>query len=297
MCERIAGGAGALRERPIVSFITSWMVSPLKFATDVTTLLIETCRQRIPVVLSAAPMAGSTAPVTLAGMLAQLTAEQLAGVVLTQLAHRGAPLLIGPIPATADMKTGRYLAGAAEFGLANAAMAQMGQYYRLPVYNSAGMTDSKIPDIQAGFEKGMSALLAALAGSNYVHHAAGMLENMSAVAPEQYVIDNDILGMAMRVVQGITVTEETLALDTIDEVGPGGHFLMADHTLKHMRSEFYYPSKVVNRQSWDTWHQDGALDARDRARDIARDILAHHQPEPLDSATESWIRERFELFI
>ncbi len=297
MCERITGGADALRERPIVSFITSWMVSPLKFATDVTTLLIETCRQRIPVVLSAAPMAGSTAPVTLAGMLAQLTAEQLAGVVLTQLAHRGAPLLIGPIPATADMKTGRYLAGAAEFGLANAAMAQMGQYYHLPVYNSAGMTDSKTPDIQAGFEKAMSAVLTALAGSNFVHHAAGMLENMNTVAPEQFVIDNEILGMAMRVVQGIEVTDETLALDTIDAVGPGGHFLMADHTLRHMRSEFYYPSTVVDRQSWDTWHQDGALDARERAREIARDILAHHRPEPLDPATESWIRERFELFI
>jgi trimethylamine--corrinoid protein Co-methyltransferase len=297
MCECIAGGADALRERPIVSFITSWMVSPLKFATDVTTLLIETCHQRIPVVLSAAPMAGSTAPVTLAGMLAQLTAEQLAGVVLTQLAHRGAPLLIGPIPATADMKTGRYLAGAAEFGLANAAMAQMAQYYHLPIYNSAGMTDSKIPDIQAGFEKAMSVVLTALAGSNFVHHAAGMLENMNTVAPEQFVIDNEILGMAMRVVQGIKVTEETLALDTIDAVGPGGHFLMADHTLRHMRSEFYYPSTVVDRQGWDTWHRDGALDARERAREIARDILAHHQPEPLDPATESWIREWFELFI
>jgi trimethylamine--corrinoid protein Co-methyltransferase len=194
------------------------------------------------------------------------------------------------------MKTGRYLAGAAEFGLANAAMAQMGQYYRLPVYNSAGMTDSKTPDIQAGFEKGMSAVLAALAGSNFVHHAAGMLENMNTVAPEQYVIDNDILGMAMRVVQGIEVTDETLALDTIDMVGPGGHFLMADHTLRYMRSEFYYPSAVVDRQSWDTWNQDGALDARERAREIARDILAHHRPEPLDPATKNWISERFELW-
>jgi trimethylamine--corrinoid protein Co-methyltransferase len=297
MCERIAGGADALRERPIVSFITSWMVSPLKFATEVTTLLIETCRQRIPVVLSAAPMAGSTAPVTLAGMLAQLTAEQLAGVVLTQLAHRGAPLLIGPIPATADMKTGRYLAGAAEFGLTNAAMAQMARYYHLPIYNSAGMTDSKTPDIQAGFEKAMSAVLAVLAGSNFVHHAAGMLENMNIVAPEQFVIDNDVLGMAMRVVRGIDVTDETLALDTIDAVGPGGHFLMADHTLRHMRSEFYYPSEVVDRQSWDAWQEGGALDARERAREVARDILANHRPEPLDPTTESWIRERFELFV
>jgi trimethylamine--corrinoid protein Co-methyltransferase len=254
MCERIAGGADALRERPIVSFITSWMVSPLKFATDVTTLLIETCRQRIPVVLSAAPMAGSTAPVTLAGMLAQLTAEQLSGVVLTQLVQRGAPLLIGPIPATADMKTGRYLAGAAEFGLTNAAMAQVAQFYPLPIYNSAGMTDAKLPDVQAGFEKAMSAVLAALAGSNFIHHAAGMLENMNSVAAEQFVIDNDILGMAMRVVRGIEVNDETLALDAIDEVGPGGHYLTAKHTLRHMRSE---PSRspatswrITSRSRW-----------------------------------------------
>jgi trimethylamine--corrinoid protein Co-methyltransferase len=235
--------------------------------------------------------------VTLAGMLAQLTAEQLSGVVLTQLAQRGAPLLIGPIPATADMKTGRYLAGAAEFGLTNAAMAQMAHFYRLPIYNSAGMTDAKLPDVQAGFEKAMSAVLAALAGSNFIHHAAGMLENMSAVAAEQFVIDNDILGMAMRVVRGIEVSDETLALDVIDEVGPGGHYLMAKHTLRHMRSELYYPSEVVDRQGWDMWQEAGALDAQERARRIARDILENHQPEPLDPAVESWIRQRFELKI
>ena len=295
MCEHVAGGAEALRERPIVSFITCWLVSPLRLATDVTTLLIETCRQRIPVVLSAAPMAGSTAPVTLAGMLAQLTAEQLSGVVLTQLAHRGAPLLIGPIPATADMQTGRYLAGAAEFGLTNAAMAQMAQFYHLPIYNSAGMTDAKTPDIQAGFEKAMSAVLAALAGSNFIHHAAGMLENMSMVAAEQFVIDNEILGMAMRVLQGVEVNDQTLALDVIDEVGPGGHFLMADHTIRHMRSEFYYPSAVVDRKGWDMWLQDGCQDALERAQGMTRDILASHQPDPLDPAVERWIRERFEL--
>jgi len=297
MCEHIAGGTGPLRERPIVSFITSWVVSPLKFATDVTTLLVETCRQRIPVVLSAAPMAGSTAPVTLAGMLAQLTAEQLSGVVLTQLAQQGAPLLIGPIPATADMQTGRYLAGAAEFGLANAAMAQMAQFYHLPIYNSAGMTDAKIPDVQAGFEKAMSTVLAALAGSNFIHHAAGMLENMNSVAAEQFVIDNDILGMVMRVVRGIEVDDEALALDVIDQVGPGGHYLVTDHTLRHMRSEFYYPSDVVDRQGWEMWQQAGALDARSRARKIARDILANHWPEPLDPEAESWIRGRFDLKI
>jgi trimethylamine--corrinoid protein Co-methyltransferase len=295
MCERIAGGPSPLRERPIVSFITSWMVSPLLFATDVTTLLIETCRQGIPVVLSAAPMAGSTAPVTLAGMLAQLTAEQLSGLVLTQLVRPGAPTVIGPIPATADLRTGRYLGGAAELGLTNAAMAQIAQFYSLPLYNSAGMTDSKIPDIQAGFEKGMSLVLAALAGSNYIHHAAGMLENMNSVAAEQYVIDNDIAGMALRVLRGIEVSEESLALDVIDRVGPGGHFLMEEHTLDHMRSELFYPSAVVDRQGREGWLETGGLDARERAKRIAREILATHRPEPLDPEVVQWVRDRFEM--
>jgi trimethylamine--corrinoid protein Co-methyltransferase len=165
----------------------------------------------------------------------------------------------------------------------------------LPLYNSAGMTDSKIPDIQAGFEKGMSLVLAALAGSNYIHHAAGMLENMNSVAAEQYVIDNDIAGMALRVLRGIEVSEESLALDVIDRVGPGGHFLMEEHTLDHMRSELFYPSAVVDRQGRESWQETGGLDARERAKRIAREILATHRPEPLDPEVVQWVRDRFEM--
>ena len=146
IAEKITGGYKALLERPIVSFITSWMVSPLKFATDVTRILAEVCRKRIPVVLSAAPMAGSTAPVTLAGLLAQLNAEQLAGLTFTQLVQPGCPVIIGPIPATADMRSGSYLGGSVEFGICNAAITQMAHFYQVPIYNSAGMTESKIPD-------------------------------------------------------------------------------------------------------------------------------------------------------
>jgi trimethylamine--corrinoid protein Co-methyltransferase len=297
MCERIAGGPAPLRERPIASFITSWMVSPLTFDTQTTTLLIEVCRQGLPAVLSAAPMAGSTAPVTLAGMLAQATAEQLSGLVLTQLVRRGTPVLLGPVPATADMKTGRYLAGTAEFGLLNAAMAQMAQLYHLPIYNSAGMTDAETPDIQAGFEKAMSVVLAALAGSNFIHHAAGMLMSMNAVSRRQFVIDNDILGMALRVLQGIEVSEETLAVDVIDQVGPGGHYLMSEHTIRHMRSEFYYPSAVVDRQADGIWPLDGAPELWMRAKKLVQDILNTHQPQPLEPGVERWIRQRFELSL
>ncbi|MDY7040333.1 MAG: trimethylamine methyltransferase family protein [Chloroflexota bacterium] len=293
MCEHISGGAEPLRERPIVSFITSWMVSPLKFATDVTTLLIETCRQRIPVVLSAAPMAGSTAPVTLAGMLAQLNAEQLAGLALTQLVQPGCPVLIGPIPATADMRSGKYLGGSVELGMGNAAITQMAHFYQVPIYNSAGMTESKVPDIQAGIEKTQSVIQVALAGANFIHHAAGMLEDMSTIAYEQFVIDNEMLGMAMRAVRGIEVNDDTLALDVIDRVGPGGHYLMDEHTVRYMRGELYYPSAVFDRKGREMWEKAGATDAWTRAKEIARRILTEHQPEALDPATDAWIRERF----
>jgi len=294
MSEKIMGGAEALRERPIVSFITSWMVSPLLFATDVTTLLIEVCRQGMPVVLSSAPMAGSTAPVTLAGTLAQLNAEQLAGLTLTQLVNPGCPVLIGPIPATADMRTGSYLGGAVEFGIANAAITQMAHFYEVPIYNSAGMTESKLPDIQAGIEETQSIIQVALAGSNFIHHAAGMLEDMSTIAYEQFVIDNDVLGMAMRAVRGIEVNDETLALDVIDRVGPGSHYLADPHTMEHMRTEHHFPSEVINRQGRDEWEADGSKDARTRAQEIARDLLTSHQPDPIDPEVDAWIREQFQ---
>jgi trimethylamine--corrinoid protein Co-methyltransferase len=295
MCERIVGGAQRLRDRPIVSFIASWMVSPLKFSRAVGELLMEICRLRMPVVLSAAPMAGATAPVTLAGMLAQLNAEQLAGLTLTQLAAEGCPVLVGPIPATADMRTGKYLGGAVEVGICNAAMAQLAQYYRLPIYNSAGMTDAKVADAQAGMEKAQSLIQVALSGANFIHHAAGMLEDMSTIAYEQFVLDNEMLGMVMRAVEGIEVNEETLALDVIDRVGPGGHFLMEEHTMRHMRSELYYPSPIFDRKKRELWEQDGASDAWERAREAARRILEEHQAEPLGSDLDAWIWKQFVL--
>jgi trimethylamine---corrinoid protein Co-methyltransferase len=261
----ITGGEEPLRERPIISFITCWMISPLRFATETTQVLTEIVRRRIPVVLSSAPMAGSTAPATLAGTLVLINAEELAGLTFTQLVSPGAPVIYGAVPSTADMHTAAYLGGAAEFGMLNAAAAQMAQYYQVPLYNSAGLTESKIPDIQAGFEKGFSVAQVALSGANFIHHAAGMLESMRAVAYEQYVIDDDILGMAMRAVRGIEVNDDTLAVDVIDEVGPGGHYLTSPHTLQHMRSEFFYP-RIADRRSREAWDSSGALEkARKRS--------------------------------
>ena len=293
MCERISGGAEVLRARPIVSFITSWMQSPLKFSSGTTALLMEVCRQNMPVVLSAAPTAGMTAPVTLAGMLAQLNAEQLSGLVLTQLVNPGCPVLMGPVPATSDLRSGKYLAGSVEDGLCNAAITQMAHYYRVPIYNSAGLTDAKIPDIQAGMEKTQSIMQVALAGANFIHHAAGLLEDMSTIAYEQFVIDNEMLGMAMRAVQGILVNEDTLAVEVIERVGPGGHFLLEDHTLRYMQSEHYYLDPVFDRKWRKLWEQSGATSAWERAKEVARKLLSDYQAEPLDPDCIEWVRQRF----
>jgi trimethylamine---corrinoid protein Co-methyltransferase len=294
MAAMIAGGRQALIRRPFISFVTSWMISPLHFADETTRVLLEAASHRIPVALSSAPMAGSTSPVTLAGTLAQVHAEQLSGIGLTQLAHPGAPVLYGAIPSMADMKSMTYLGGGVEFGLMNAAISQMAQHIGVPNYNSAGLTDAKIPDIQSGYEKAFSLCLCALAGSNFIHHAAGMLESMKAVAYEQYVIDNEIIGMALRLLKGIRIDEETLGLDAIREAGPGGNYLSSTHTVKFMRQEYFRPA-VADRRNRETWEAAGAQDGRERARMIVKKILETHRPASIDPAVDAEIRKRFDI--
>jgi trimethylamine--corrinoid protein Co-methyltransferase len=296
MATMVAGGKAALAQRPIISFVTSWMISPLHCATETTRVLLEIVRNKIPVALSSAPMAGSTAPVTLAGTLVQVHAEQLSGIVLTQLASPGSPVLYGAIPSMADMRTMGYVGGGIEFGLMNAAISQMAQSIGVPNYNSAALTDSKIPDIQAGYEKAYSICLCALAGSNYIHHAAGMLESMRGVAYEQFVIDDEIIGMALRLLRGIQVDDETLGFEAIQEVGPSGNFLSSMHTVRFMRQE-YFRQTIADRQTREAWEKAGALDARTRARQRAKEILRTHLSKGIDNTIDQEIRKKFDIRI
>lgn len=297
MAAMIAGGREALRERPIVSLTVCWTVSPLRYAPETVEVLTEAVRQDIPVFLSSAPQAGATSPAALAGTLVQINAEELSGVVYTQLVKPGARIVLGYVPSVADLRTGSFSGGGAEFGMMHAAAAQLGQFYNLPVYNSAGLADSKLPDIQAGYEKGITGLAAALAGSNYIHHSAGLLESLLTVAYEQYVIDDDINGSIMRAVRGIEVTEETLSVDLIDQVCRGeGHFLGTPQSLALMNTEYYYPH-TGDRQRREDWEADGSLDMRERARRKARQILQTHQPQPIPPEVEAAIRQRFEILL
>jgi len=292
----IAGSEEKLRERPFVSAITSWMVSPLLLDTSVTDILLEWCQHGLPVALSSAPMAGSTSPVTLVGTLVQLNAEQLSGIVLTQLLRPGTPVLAGYIPGVADMRTGGYLGGAIEFGMMQAAAAQLAQFYQVPIYCSGGMTDAKLPDAQAGYEKMSTLLLAAMGGASYIHHAVGMLTNMSTASLEQAVIDDEIVGMVKRVLRGVEVTPDSMAVEAIDRVGPGGHYLMDPHTLQNMRSELFHPA-LGDRQNRAMWQRAGKQDTRVRATERVESLLRTHQPLGLPPKVDAVIRSRFNIHL
>jgi trimethylamine--corrinoid protein Co-methyltransferase len=297
MAAMIAGGMDQLKKKPIISVIASFAISPLKLCTQSTLIMQEAVRNRIPVALSAAPMAGSTSPVTMAGTLAQLHAEQLAGIVICQLTNPGAPILYGGIPGRANLRSLAYQGGAVECGMMNAAIHQLAHHIKVPNYNSSGLTDSKIPDAQAGWEKALTTVLAAMGGSNYVHHAAGMLESMLTVAYEQYVIDDEIIGMSCKVLEGIPVDEEHLALDAIAEVGPGGSFIMSPHTMTHMRLEYFDGNNTTDLNSREKWIESGAKDARTRAREIANNILAEEEIAHIPIEVEKSIREKYNILL
>ena len=288
----------ALRQRPLFSTISCFCISPLKLSTTPMRTMLEAVKNDIPVALSGAPMAGSTAPITIAAMLAMLHAEQMAGISICQVYKPGSRVLYGGAPALANMKTLGYRGGAVECGMANAAVHQLARHISVPNYNSAGLSDSKLPDAQAGHEKGMNILLAAMGGSNYIHHAAGMLDSMLAVSYEQYVLDDEIIGKACKVLKGIETDAEHLALEIIDAVGPGGNYITSPHTMRHMRAEYYLGNGIADDKDYARWKADGGKDARARAREMVNAILSEDAPTIyLPDDVDADIRQRFKIFL
>ncbi len=292
MASIIVGSKKELKDRPVISFITSWMVSPLTINPEVTEILIEIVKHEMPVALSNVPIMGLTSPVTMAGNLVLTHAEQLSGIVLAQLVNPGSPVIYGGCPGVADMKDASFCPGSIERQILNAAISQMSQYIEIPNYNIGGITDSKLPDIQAGYEKAFGICMTALAGSNYIHHAAGRIRD--GVAYEQYVIDNEIIGMAKRALKGIRINDETLAIQEIKDVGAGGTFIDKEHTLKLFRDEFFFPS-ISDRSDRTAWEKLGSLNGRERARIEAIRILKDHKPLRIPKALDAKIRRNFEI--
>jgi len=295
MAEMIKGGAEALRAEPIISFITL-IISPLLVDELYGDIMVEVAKHGIPLAVPCEPQTGSTSPITLAGNITMFAADTLTGVTIAQLANPGTPVLCGYVGTITDLRSMGYLSGALESGLLNAGAAQLAQSWEIPFYATAGMSDSKTIDVQTGYESAMTTLLVSLSGANYIHDAAGLMEFAMTASYEKYVIDNEIIGMALRALRGVEVNPETIGSDLIKSVGPGGYFLRQPHTVKHMRSEFFFP-KLSDRELREDWEAQGSLDARQRANAIAREILDEHQPEPIPAEIDAEIRAQFDIVM
>lgn len=272
MAEIIAGSVDKLCQEPLISMIVC-AISPLKIDRIYGDVIVTIAQAGIPIALPAEPLCGATSPVTLAGNLVIQNVDSLTEVCLTQLVNPCTPVIYGSVSSSADLRDLKYIAGAIEMGLLNAAGAQLAQFYRLPFYATAGMSDAKTIDAQCGYESALSSLLCALGGANFIHDAAGLLDFALSVSYEKYVVDNEIIGMVMRAVEGIKVDEDTLAFDLIKEMGPGGNFVSAKHTRKYMRTEHYQPT-LSDRDHLEEWQAKGKRDTYARARDRVEEILA-----------------------
>ena len=237
------------------------------------------------------------APAALAGTLVQTTAETLAGLILVNLAVPGHPVIFGNWPFVSDLRTGAFTGGSGEDAVLAAAASQIARYYDLPCGVGAGMADAKLPDNQAGHEKGVTTTLAGVAGANLIYESAGMLASLMACSFEAFVIDNDMLGNVLRAVRGIEVNDETLSLDVIREAVEGpGHYLGQAQTLSLMKTEYVYP-RLSDRSRIEEWQAAGGPDIRERARERVREILGDHYPVYIDPVVDAEVRRRFPILI
>jgi trimethylamine--corrinoid protein Co-methyltransferase len=259
-------------------------LSPLSYSNEMVEALLVYARHRQPIVLAALSMAGSTGPITLAGVLAHQTAELLAGITLAELVSPGTPVILGSTSTNLDMKTGGLAIGGPELAMMIAAHADICRFYGLPSRSGGALTDAHSADAQAGYESMMSLLTTVNSGIDFVLHAGGILSSYLAFSYEKFVLDDEACGMVRRFERGLTVNPETLAYDVIAKVGPGGNYLMETHTLKRCRTEFWQPT-VFSREGLENWMTAGRQDVVSAARRHWEALVAEHEDPPLDIET------------
>jgi len=271
LAEDVAGSAEALRKRPFISFITCG-ISPLRLDNKYGSYLIKIAKKGLPLAVPVEPLCGGTAPMSLAGTLVIQNCDSLINVMLTQLVNPGTPVIYGCVASSMDMRTMCYLGAPVESGLINAATAQLTQYYGLPYYATAGISDSKTLDAQCGYEAAITNMLVGLAGADFIHDAAGLMEFAFTVSLEKLVIDNEIIGTVKRAIKGIDISDRSLCLDEIKEAGPGGNFITSRNTRKFMRTDHYQPT-LSDRRQRPVWLEEGYTTAALRAHEIVSTIL------------------------
>ncbi|MBN1148326.1 MAG: trimethylamine methyltransferase family protein [Anaerolineales bacterium] len=282
------GGKDELRQRPRFFAICS-VVSPLQMSQMQLEGLLLCADYGQPLAMSPEAIAGATAPVTLAGLLAQQNANILAHVTLAQIFRPGTPVLYGTVSTIANLRLGNVALGAVETGLISAGAAQLARYYGLPCRSVGGTTEAKLEDVQAGIERTATLMQAVLAGVDFIT-CAGTLDSTMLESDALLLLDDELCAAALRVARGIEVNEGTLALDLIRKVNFSGHYLAEAHTVEHFRNEHYIPS-LLPREPYETWEKGGGRTALDHARQRVRKILEKHQPRAVDPALEKELDE------
>lgn len=298
MLHMIAGGEDKWRERPFVSNSNCFVVPPMKFATESCEVMEACVKAGMPVLLLSAGMSGATAPSTIAGAIVQAVAECLAGLVYVNAIKPGAPAIFGTWPFDLDLRTGAMTGGSGEQALLSAGCSQMHKYYGVPGGAAAGIADSKLPDMQAGWEQMCSNVMAGLSGCNMIYEAAGMHASLLGFCHESLILGDDLIGQAQRCVRGIEVNDETLALDQMAAVcmGGPGHYLGTDQTLSRMQSDNVYPA-LGNRMSPKEWAENDKPDLLQNATARKEAILAQVSPARFDPVLDAEIRARFNIYL
>lgn len=298
MLHIIAGGEAQWRARPFVSQSNCFVVPPLRFAQDSCRCLEVAVRAGMPVFLVSAGQAGATSPAAITGSVVQEIAECLAGLVYVNAVQKGAPAIMGPFCFVSDLRTGAMSGGSPEQALLSAAAAQVVQFYDLTAGVPSGMTDSKTPDVQSGYEKAYNHALVGNAGANLLYESAGMVASLLGFSMEQLIIDNDIIGAIQRTIRGIDVSEEALSLDAIRETCIGGpnHFLGSEQTLARMQTEYLYPI-VGDRTSPKEWEEKGRPSILDKATRKLETILGSHYPTHVPKHIDEQIRAAFPVHL
>ena len=288
IAEVVAGGAAELMANPFIALYAE-PSSPLQHTRENCEKLLLCAEKRTPVICEPAVLMGGTAPVTAAGTIVVANCEILSGLVLHQLKGKGAPFIYGGSGAALDMKTMICPYGAPEEPLNCAAMTKMANYYNLPIFTTAGCSDAHVFDQQAAMEASFNLFAHGLAGANLIHDL-GYIGSGAAISMEMLVMCDEIVAMVKHFLRGITVDHETLALEVIAKVGPGGNYFAEEHTFKHFKQSLYWP-KQANRLGYDKWSDQGAAEYGQKANQKAREILASHQAPELSKHVREQIRE------
>ncbi|MEJ2557226.1 MAG: trimethylamine methyltransferase family protein [Anaerolineae bacterium] len=287
MAAAVAGGYEALAEQQHI-LLYSEPSSPLQQSETAVDKLLLMAEHRLPVVHSPGPLMGGTAPITLASGLAMSLAEILSSLVVHQLKRRGAPFVFGAGLHHMDMSAAQICYASPEFQLTKAAIAQLGRRYGMPTWGYAGCSDAKVMDEQAALEAMLSVLMAKLSGANLIHDV-GYMESGLTTSLEMIVLTDELVAMTDHLMKGIEVSDDTLMLDEVDRVGPGGHFLSTEQTLKRFR-EFWFPG-LLDRKRRPEWLEAGGTTLGQRLNARVKEIIQEHQPEPLEPEKRRQVQE------